>query len=783
MVDSPTNNYLPKVKRETLEINELTDEYIRNRKDPYLKSQFFDKGFQFALSKQNCFICNFPKIAQELLLCFTLKKNKKLELLTQSFGKQLFNCTLCIDEYYRIKANFLKTSLEIYGVRNLNEFKLALVEADLRRIEKYCEAVRKIFRSSPSKDDKELYTKCGNNIIYEIIRYPFLLKFHAINTCVINLMMFFLSKGRLKIVSGYLFPGIFVLAFHKNDKLRNYITSLFNISIKNESVKIQEYNDLRCYFEEIFKFVNVLKEKKNDYKLFKTNLRKNEANLFFCFAENLEIINQSLTSIVLLLNDESTNLLQEDFNFIFKYIYEANFTTQNINPNIPLKTINKLLRDLNEKVWKFKGISNDLITTIFENIISNNKYQNIMKERDIDIDKEDFFLTWINYFMNSLNGILSTEEVFMLWQKVLFYYRDWTVSSKTIINQYILSYYAKLKSFKYIDTFTSIILENLYSSESLNYFFEKFIKSILEMDIEKIETIHEECISKHKTQLNEDNKNWKPVKKEIDFMEIDSHKEIIEKNIEEIHKLTWVSLFKRFDLILDTSSIFPVIIKLLSRLFFIYSENHSSEESYTSFILNLYLNFIKQLIGHPFIMNFFYNKDMIYILIKHILSPHLNLSELSYKLLESITNKKSKFEALNTLFHTYPEQCLEHITKDVLDILKLHGYGDDYCMLFTISSTIKFVNNIVSNIEGKYKIPEFIKSDKFMACIFNFIFIGLKNINLWYNRFDYDILLDCYNQLLDTFSLILNSIDNKREESYFSLIAPELDRFIIPLFQ
>lgn len=782
MGDSPVDGELVEVKRETLEITDLTEKFINNRKDPDLKKSFFDKGVQFALSKPNCFICNYPKIAEELLLCFTLKKNKKLESLAQSFGRQLFNCTLCIDEYYRIKTDFFKNAVYVYGIKTLNELQLSLIDADIKRIEKYCDAVRKIFRSSPSTDESELYTTCGNNIIYEIIRYPFLLKFHTVNSCIINLMNFFLSKGRLNIHPGHLFPGIFVLAFHKNDKLRNYVTSLFNISIKNETVPVSEYNELRSLFDEIFKYIKVLKEKKNDLKLYKTSLRKNEANKFFCFVENLEIVNKALTSIVLLLNKESTILLQDDINFIFEYIYEASFSLPGINPIIPLKAINKLLRDLGRKVWKFNGFSKDLVIIIFEKIISSEKYQNIMKEREIDFSREDFLLTWIDYFIRSTENILITEEIFNIWKKLLFYYRDWLDSSKTIVNKYILTYFTSLINFKQIDTFTSIILENLFSSENLSFFFEKFIMSILEMDINRIESIHKNNISSHR---KEDDKKLKPVKKEINSMVIDTNKNVIGKNIEEeIHKLTWLSFFKRFDLILDNTNIFLKVINLVSRLFFIYSENHNSEESYTSFILNIYLNFIKQLIGHPFIIKFYYNKDMIHIFLKHIVSPHLNISEVSYKLLESITNKKNRFEALNNLFHTFPEQCLKHILNNISDVVNLHkDYNDDYCALFAISSTMSFINNIITNIEGDYKIPEFVKSDKFMTGIFNIIFIGLKYVNLWYNKLDHDVLIDCYKQLLDSLSVVLSSIDNKGKNSLFRIIASELDSFIIPIFQ
>ncbi|ORX87886.1 hypothetical protein BCR32DRAFT_263938 [Anaeromyces robustus] len=774
------------IKSEYNNIEDILNIYKNDRKNQEAKIHFFRVALNLALNNSHCFICNYPDVAQELILCYTIeKKDDYIKKLLKSFDNQLMNCSLCIDTYHERKLKFFESIRELEGADREIIYKEYICKEEIKRIDRCIKHLLKILSNySLSTGELEANYYCAENIIYEVFHYTYLLKIYSINSSVVKLLL--KVKSKIKPYTNVI-PGVFIFAFHQNDELRQWITSLFGITIK--TITDEEYSsNLNGYFEDIMNYIKLLEErstKGNTRKLFKA-LTNDEFNDFFCYSEDKRIIDKSLASMIMLMDEDCLFHFQHDHTTIFKYICKSFFDTSDINIFFTFKVINKMLNVLSVSVWDFQGYSVEIILSIFDQIITNEKYQNVMKERKISLEKELFLVNWIDKYIESVSMIIERTYIVELWKKTLFYYRDWISQSKEEVEKYILNYLKNLKKYEDIDSFTSVLLENLYSPESFKFFYDNFISKLLSQDIKTVKNIHEKVI-RHTEKISNSLKKEKDqdIKFKMDVDDDDTSISISPSNNteEKIHQMTWVSLFKRFDLILKNPEIFSNIINIISPLFFIYSEYHTSEETFTNFILNLYQNFIKQLIGHPRINQFYYTKDTVHLLINHILSPHLNLSETSYKLLENVTNKKNRNEAINMLCNTFPKESADNIPKIFINTLLLNKSNDDHCMLYIITSITSFIYVVVINIESDYIIPEFIKSEKFLSCVFNFINIALKNINKWENRFDEDVLMDCYNQLLDTFSLIINSIDNKGENSTFQIIAPELDKYIIPLFQ
>jgi len=781
------------IKSEYSNIYEILNEYKSNRKNDDIKRLFFNNAVEFASKVEGCFICNHPDIAQELIFCYSVKNSKEIDKLLKSFENQLFNCTSCIDTFHQVSRNYIENAKTIYGVETAAYLEEHLRKDNIKRIERCIKTVIRTLNnhSSLSNSEIEAYQYCGNNMLYEILRYPDFLKVYSLNSHFIKLFHCLMSKKKIELITKF-HPGVFVIAFHQNAELREWITSLIGIAFRNLSY--EDYVELKPYILNLFEFKKFVDENPNlikskNYKLFKSK-KDYECNPYFCFIEDTKIIYKNMLSLIPLMDKAFVLALSEDIPYFFNYICTETFERPDNNPIFALNAIFIITKFIRNHVWNFENFEANLILEYYEKLMSYKKYQDLMKNRPIDLEKEAFLLTWIVYYIQSAEGILSTNEITILWKKLFFYYRDWTSGSKVVIDGFMLSYLNQLQELEQRDDFASMILKNLYSSESLSYFYNQAIRGFFIEDIKSINLVHKYTTT-NKSELpiiiNDKDEKLNPVKKEIDTMDVDSQSINTNVNMKpeiKIHSAIWINFFKRFDLILNLPGVLVEIVEIVSNLFFIYSENHNSEEeSQANFIIHLYMNFIKKLLGQTILKTVFYNEHKIHLLVKQILSPHMHLSEISYKLLENITNKKNKNDALNVLFNVFPTQCSTYIKNIIYHSLSVKTSNDVYCLFYRVSSIANFIHTIVIDIETKYKIPEYLKTEDLLICIFNFLHIGFKKINNWYNKIDNDILMNCYSQMLNTFTIILNSIDNKGKKSHFHQIAPELDRYIIPLFE
>jgi len=788
------------VKTENSEVFSLLEEYRIDRNDEEIKKKFFLKAINFAISVEHCFICNYPDLAEELIFCYSLAKSNIIKKLLDLFEKQLFNCTLCIDTYYRVKNEFLTKARATYGNNAILNFEESLRCEDIRRIERCTKAVlKRLSNSSLTQPEMEAYKSCGNNVLYEVFQYPELLRSYSVNSAIIKLFHFLKSKNKLEIIKKF-HPGVFICAFHQNEEIREWIKSLLGISIKN--LTIQDYRLLRPYIKNLFDYKKVIDERYNasvvsgtkERKLFKS-LKNYGYNDYFCFVEDPKIIYRTMLSIIQLMDRNFLFSLQNDIPNFFQYICTETFERPDNNPIFAMHAICHITSSLKNRVWGFEEFKPELILLYFEKLISYEKYQHLMKERMIDLQKEAFLLTWMVFYIQSSEGILSNSDKFLIWKKIFYYYRDWAKSSRDKIDGFMQSYLQQLRNLENSDDFASMILENIYSFESLSFFFDHSIKKFFIEDVETIMEVHQYSILNRPffpTSQNDKNVDeLKMVKTENNSMNIDASSKTetdidANKPDDRIHSLTWISFFKRFDLLMKLPEVFSEVIEIVSKLLFIYSENHNhnyDKEAQASFIINIYLNFIKQLISHPILKKVFYHEDTIDRLIQHILSPHLHLSEISYKLLENLTNKKNRNDALNTLFNTFPDQCATTIKNILHRCLSTKVTNDEYCLFYTFFSITNFINYIVLDIEAdKNRLPAYLKSDDLLIYIFNFIHVGFIKTKFWMDVIEHDVFMNFYNQLLNTFSIIINSIDNKGEYSSFHQIAPELDRYIKPLF-
>lgn len=187
---------------------------------------FYVKACQFLQRNPKCVWCKLTPLSVELLHLYSLPPNPLLDIFSQITKDCLSTCSSCVHAYHVEREGIFKRLANEYEMDALKTFEAKLNDWDYTRLSSFLGAYIK--GDIDSSNQKLLYS------IFEVLGFPYLLSSPELdlNFCkTVHLLMS--QKKMLKL--SQLMPGIIVLAFHSDEKLRNWAQSVMRTNLSKPS--------------------------------------------------------------------------------------------------------------------------------------------------------------------------------------------------------------------------------------------------------------------------------------------------------------------------------------------------------------------------------------------------------------------------------------------------------------------------------------------------------------------------------------------------------------------
>eukprot|EP00833_Pecoramyces_ruminatium_P017235 jgi/Orpsp1_1/1191267/evm.model.d7180000084559.1 len=166
-----------------------------------------------------------------------------------------------------------------------------MIEWDVKRISSYLEIlIKQLFESTK---DVVQWRKIRSQTLfplYEIFKYPIVLKSWEVESKFITLIQHLLEKKTKLTLFNNKLPGILLLALHNSDPLREWATSMF--SKFPEPFPLSQADELKSYFEDIIFYLE-----DNSTKSFK-QLENGKLNKYYHYTEDIDKFLHGICSII-----------------------------------------------------------------------------------------------------------------------------------------------------------------------------------------------------------------------------------------------------------------------------------------------------------------------------------------------------------------------------------------------------------------------------------------------------------------------------------------------------
>ena len=745
----------------------LYNNFINNRDDKEIQNLFFNTAIKYVLQNPSCIICQKPEFCTELMYCFSCPPTGILIEFRQALELQFRRCANCIELYHdKLLPDFYKVSLPKYGKSGLDKFINDMIEWDVKRISTHLDIlIKQLFETS---NDVVQWKKIRSQSIYplyEIFKYPIVLKSYDVENKFITLLNHLLEKRTKLTIFNNKMPGILILALHNSDFIRQWATKI--ITNFPEPFPLAQADELKSYFEDIiFYLENNLPS--NSFK----PLEIGKLNKYYHYTEDIDSFLHGICAIINIIHPEIIVKLSNLTTKLFKMISILFKHWKNIDVVIFFNTLEIFFKTLTINIWNTDNIKNNEIIVIFKQILNNEQYKKVLSTTEIfkqlQASKRSYYFNWIFYFSQSAECTYSLVSV-ELWKYTIEQSNEWCPEAQENLKQLIYETVQHLKKVEIVDIMLQYCLKEMKE--------EEYQTRLLDITKKKIEEDTNALVENHKIICELDQSKLNPIQ---------NHESEENHKIKSIHLLSWRYICS-FGVIKSHDAIQKTLLDSIQKLSIIFSDRHNYNQYVDNlvfirrYIVNLFEELSEQTLDT---LKEFFTEDKLSVLIHTLFSCDDSLSQIANKVLDKIMIKnidEDIYDPVILVFSGHSDMCIKIFVDKLNNFNVLSKDKDVFCMLRFANPIISIIEKLIPNIRKITKTVEVMNSLE--ASIFNFLYQVVNRCRQW-SKVQPDegfLISQILQSSLDIISKIVKMIKSLDTECDFYNFKNDLVHFINPL--